>query len=205
MPRRQDGRESPDMNHEGSKTRRTLVVFFEPSRPGCIEDSPEPISRADQSPSGTARASSPSVLAPPHVVAASWQKRRVLRADALERLIVLRVRHRIRAQNVDVMRQFATELFELNGLRRSACGPQASCTFPAKSDAGMCFPGLAAAARTPLIASRNRTGSVRRQHPMKGRSRAQWRHRCPHPARATPAEGVSGEPPLPRRSRHRRR
>ena len=66
----------------------------------------------------------------------------VLRADARERLIVVRVRHRIRAQNVDVMRQFATELFELNRLRRSACGPQASRTFPAKSDAGMCFPGF---------------------------------------------------------------
>ena len=40
------------------------------------------------------------------------------------------------------MRQFTTELFELNGLRRSACGPQASRTFPAKGDAGMCFPGF---------------------------------------------------------------
>ena len=66
----------------------------------------------------------------------------MLRADARERLIACRVRHRIRAQNVDVMREFATELFELNRLRRSACGPQASRTFPAKSDAGMCFPGF---------------------------------------------------------------
>ena len=40
------------------------------------------------------------------------------------------------------MREFATELFELNRLRRSACGPQASRTFPAKGDAGMCFPGF---------------------------------------------------------------
>ena len=40
------------------------------------------------------------------------------------------------------MREFAAELFELNRLLRSACGPQASRTFPAKRDAGMCFPGF---------------------------------------------------------------
>jgi len=64
----------------------------------------------------------------------------VLGADIGQRLVVVRVRNRIGAQNVDVMRQFATESFELNGLRRSACGPQASGTFPAKSDAGMRVP-----------------------------------------------------------------
>jgi len=66
----------------------------------------------------------------------------VLRTYARERLIVVCVRHRIRAQNVDVMREFATELFELNRLRRSACRPQASGPFPAQGNAGMCFPGF---------------------------------------------------------------
>jgi hypothetical protein len=36
----------------------------------------------------------------------------MLRADARERLIVFRVRHRTDDLNVDVMRQFAAELFE---------------------------------------------------------------------------------------------
>ena len=63
-------------------------------------------------------------------------------ADARERLIVFRVRHRIRAQNVDVIGEFAAELFELDRLRRSAGGPQAPRPFPAKGDAGMCFPGF---------------------------------------------------------------
>ena len=54
----------------------------------------------------------------------------MLRANSRERLIVVRVRHGVYAQNVDVMRQFTAELFELNGLRRSAGGPQASGAFP---------------------------------------------------------------------------
>jgi hypothetical protein len=84
----------------------------------------------------------------------------VLRTDARQRLIVVRVGHRIRAQNVDVMRQFAAELFELNRLRRSACGPQASGTFPAKSDAGMCFPGFGSG-RTHTVDRLEKSDGVR--------------------------------------------
>ena len=40
------------------------------------------------------------------------------------------------------MREFATELLELNRLRRSAVGPQAPRTFAAKRDTGMCLPGF---------------------------------------------------------------
>ena len=65
--------------------------------------------------------------------------RSVLRADARERPIVFRVRKRIHAQNVNVRRELAAELLELNRLRRSARGPQASSTFPAKRDSGMCL------------------------------------------------------------------
>ena len=75
-------------------------------------------------------------------------------------MIVVRVRHRIRAQNVDVTRQFAAELFELNRLRRSAGSPQASRTFPAKSDAGMCFSGFGSG-RTHTGDRLEKSGGVR--------------------------------------------
>ena len=64
------------------------------------------------------------------------------RADAREGLIVVRVRHRIHAQDVDDLRQFAAELFELDRLRRSARRPQTARSFTAKRDAGTCFPGF---------------------------------------------------------------
>ena len=59
------------------------------------------------------------------------------------------------------MRQFAAELFELNRLRRSAGGPQASRTFPAKRDAGMCFPG-SGGGRTHTVDRLEKSGGVRR-------------------------------------------
>ena len=58
------------------------------------------------------------------------------------------------------MRQFAAELFELNRFCCSAGGPQSSRTFPAKDDAGVCFPGFGSGC-PHAVNRRNKSDGVR--------------------------------------------
>ena len=80
-------------------------------------------------------------MGPSRVEGSAGRNRSVLGAHALQRTIAFCVRHRIQAENIDVVRELAAQLFQLNRLRRSAFGPQASCAFPAKRHAGTCVPG----------------------------------------------------------------